>query len=127
MRRRLLLGLVPSLPLTLLGFAGCTDAPVQLGLVMLAPQGLLDRSVVDLYVFDATLGKCQSTGHATVPKGNATQHFTIEKPTATEKCPTGLTRCKTIELDKDGSNKVFAITAKDATGLIGEGCVVKAI
>ena len=119
MRRRLLLGLLPAAPLGLLLSGGCAAEPVNIGLVMLAPQGLLERaSGLDLAVFDARKSKCLPSGHADVPAEEATQRFTLDKTG----CAGGAAWCKTIQLDKDGSTKMFVVTAKNAAGVLAEGC-----
>jgi hypothetical protein len=119
MRRRLLLGLLPAAPLGLLLAGGCAAEPVNIGLVMLAPQGLLDRaSGLDLAVFDAAKSKCLPSGHADVPAEEATQRFALDKAN----CPGGAAWCKTIQLDKDGSTRMFVVTAKNAAGVLAEGC-----
>jgi hypothetical protein len=118
MRRRLLLALLPAAPLLLLA-GGCAGEPVNIGLVMLAPQGLLDRaSSLDLAVFDAAKSKCLESGHAGVPADDTAQRFTLDKLG----CSGGAAWCKTIQLDKDGSTKMFVVTAKNAAGVIAEGC-----
>ena len=125
MRRRLLLGLLPAAPLGLLLSGGCAGEPVHIGLVMLAPQGLLDRaSSLDLAVFDASKSKCLESGHAEVPADETTtQRFTLDKVG----CTGGAAWCKTIQLDKDGSTKMFVVTAKNAAGVLAEGCATAVI
>lgn len=119
MRRRLLLALLPAAPLGLLLSGGCATEPVNIGLVMLAPQGLLDRaSGLDLAVFDAAKSKCLESGHAEIPADDATQRFTLDKIG----CSGDAAWCKTIQLDKDGSTKMFVVTAKNAAGVLAEGC-----
>ncbi len=119
MRRRLLLALLPAAPLALLLAGGCAGEPVNIGLVMLSPQGLLDRaSGLDLAVFDAAKSECLATGHADVPDDGTAQRFALEKTG----CTGGAAWCKTIQLDKDGSTKMFVVTAKNAAGVIAEGC-----
>jgi hypothetical protein len=124
MQRRPLLGLLPLFPLALA--ASCAGEPVQIGLVMRAPQGLLDTATaVDLSVFDASKAFCDElTGHVdAIPKGEGTQTFALEQ----EGCAKDVSWCRTIKLDKDGSKKMFAVTARSAAGLLAEGCAVEAI
>lgn len=86
---------------------------------MLAPQGLLDRaSGLELAVFDASKSKCLESGHAEIPADSTVQRFTLDKIG----CAGGAAWCKTIQLDKDGSNKMFVVTAKNAAGVLAEGC-----
>ncbi len=69
--RRLLPGLVPLVPGALL-FGACGSQPVDLGLSLRVPQGLLDQATsVTLSVFDATGATCDdTTGHVgVIPKG----------------------------------------------------------
>lgn len=119
MRRRLLLALLPAAPLTLLLAGGCAGEPVNIGLVMLSPQGLLDRaSGLELAVFDAAKSECLPNGHADAPSDGTAQRFALDKTG----CAGGAAWCKTIQLDKDGSTKMFAVTARNAAGIIAEGC-----
>jgi hypothetical protein len=124
MRRRLLLGLIPLAPTTLL-FGACAVEPVDIGLVMRAPQGLLDTATsVQLSVFDASAAKCLKTGHVDkIPQGGDTQQFTLDK----KGCAGGASFCKTITLDKDGSEKMFAVVASNASGVVAEGCTTALI
>jgi hypothetical protein len=125
MRRRLLLGLVPLVPLSPLLFAGCDTPGVSLGLSMLSPEGLLDEATsVTLYVFDASLAQCDATtGHASqIPMGSA-QSF----PLGTKGCPNGDQYCATIQLAEDDSTQMFAVEATRGTSTLAEGCVTKAI
>src|SRR5262245_3392254 len=120
MRRRLLLGLVPAVPLAALG-ASCQPAPAAaVGLVMKAPAGLLDQATaVSLTVFEASLAKGGKDGHvAKMPSGSGVQTFDLDK----SGCKGGATWCKDIELDQDGSKQTFAVIATDATGTLAEGC-----
>lgn len=120
MRRRLLLGLCPGLPL--LALAGAcvadTDAPVSIGLVLRAPAGLLSQATaVRLQVFDAGKATCEPTGHvSSVPSG--AQSFSLQS----QGCAKGVAWCKDITLDKDGSTKMFAVVASNAAGVLAEGC-----
>ena len=119
MRRRLLLALFPAAPLGVLLAGGCAGEPVNIGLVMLAPQGLLDRaSGLELAVFDAAKSKCLESGHVEIPTNDTTQRFSLDKIG----CTGGAAWCKTIQLDKDGSTKMFVVTAKNAAGVLAEGC-----
>jgi len=123
--RRLFLGLVPALPI-LVAIGACGDAPVRIGLVMSAPLGLLDNATgVSLRVFSSTGARCTpETGRVeNAPTSDAVQSFDLKKTG----CAAGVTWCKTIELDRDGAEKIFAITAKDASGVLAEGCAVEKI
>ena len=125
LRRRLLIGLLPLVPLALSPLA-CGDTGVaHLGLVMSAPQGLLgSASSVTLRVFDAAGTKCDANGHVSaVPSGAGTKEFALEK----SGCAAGVAWCKTIELDKDGSTKMFSVEAKGPAGILAEGCSVAAV
>jgi hypothetical protein len=123
MRRRLLLGLVPALPCALLFSACSSTAPANLGLALTFPQGLLDQATsVTLSVFDASLATCQASGEVTtIPP--AAQMYSL----VTTDCPSGDAWCTKITLDKDGSNKMFAVVAAKAGTTIAEGCTTKVI
>src|SRR4029079_19328625 len=110
MRVRRVFGLLPLVPGAVLAGA-CSEAPVDIGLVMRAPEGLLDQATtVTLSVFDASAAKCdKGTGHVNkIPSGEGTQTFQL----AQKGCATGIAWCKTIQLDKDGTEKMFAVSAK---------------
>jgi hypothetical protein len=97
---------------------------VHIGLTMLAPQGLLDRaSGLDLAVFDASKSKCLESGHAEIPTDDTVQRFALDKLG----CAGGAAWCKTIQLDKDGSTRMFVVTAKNAAGVLAEGCATAVI
>jgi hypothetical protein len=123
MRPRLLLGLVPALPMIVLAGA-CDTRPVTLGLAMRFPEGLLDQATgVTLSVFDANLARCDAaTGVATAIPATA-QTFPLDS----EGCAPGTSWCKTIALDKDGSTQMFVVVATKAVDIIAEGCATKAI
>jgi len=92
---------------------------------MKSPQGLLEgAATVELSVFAATKAKCLTTGHVTqIPAGEDTQKFTLQHD-----CDPGVAWCKDIELDKDGTDKFFAVVASDANGaVIAEGCATAKI
>jgi hypothetical protein len=128
MRRRHLLALVPALPLALLvGACGqFGDQRVGLNLDLRFPQGLLDQaSGMDLYVFDAALAQCDAgTGHVDkIPTGEATQKFPLGK----KGCTGADVWCTTIQLDKDGSKKTFAVVATQAGVTVAEGCTTQVV
>src|SRR5262245_60796582 len=114
--RRLALGLAPLVPVGVL-VASCGNPAANIGLVMRAPQGLLDTATaVRLNIFDASEATCNAaTGHASqIPSGEGTQSFDLDQ------C--GAKWCKEIELDKDGSQKMFAVRVEKGTELAAEGC-----
>ena len=125
MRRRHLLGLVPTLPLALT-IGACGHETVGLSLDLRFPQGLIEQATaMTLHVFDAKLAKCDdATGHVdAIPAGDATQEFPLEK----KACANGNTWCTTFELDKDDSTKMFAVVATRAGATIAEGCATAVI
>jgi hypothetical protein len=123
MRRRLLIGLVPVLPGVLL-FGACDSRPVSIGLSLTVPQGLLDQATaVKLSVFDAAGATCDATtGNVGAVPGGA-QVF----PLSNTGCTGGDIWCATIKLDRDGSNKMFAVVATKAGVTIAEGCATKVV
>ncbi|MDC3959474.1 hypothetical protein [Polyangium jinanense] len=124
-RSRLFLGLVPALPVAV-AVGACTEAPVNVGLVMMAPQGLLDTATrVTLRVFDTGNATCTpATGRVeNAPTGDAVQTFELQKGS----CGEGVTWCKEIELDRDGAEKIFAVTAEGSAGVLAEGCAVEKV
>lgn len=123
-RRRLLLALVPALPAAI-AIGACTNAPVQVGLVMKAPLGLLDQATsVTLSVFNSSGAECTSAGHVNnAPTGEGVQTFELQK----SGCSGGAAWCKEIELDQDGAEKIFSVVAKGAGGILAEGCTVAKI
>lgn len=125
MRRRSLLGLIPAVPVALL-VGACEQPPAGLSLDLRFPQGLLDQATaMKLYVFDAGLAKCdETTGHVDkIPGGDATLEF----PLGQEGCSGQDSWCATIQLDKDGAKKTFAIIATKAGATIAEGCTTDAV
>ncbi len=123
MRRSLILGLVPALPLVLL-FGACQARPVSLGLGMVFPQGLLDEATsVTLSVFDASLATCNAqTGYV-----NAIPAVAQVFPLQNTGCTGGSLWCTTIELNRDDSTKMFAVVAAEAGVTIAEGCTTAVI
>jgi hypothetical protein len=101
------------------------DEVASIGLIMRAPLGALDGATqVKLSVFAADLAKCEaSTGHVDAIPAEGTQSFNLEKGG----CPKGLSWCKTITLDKDGSTQMFAVQATGPAGLLAEGCTTAKI
>jgi hypothetical protein len=118
MRRRLLLGSTLALSAALL-FGACGKPSLDLGLAMEVPQGLLEQATsVQLSVFDASLAKCNATNGEVGTIPSSAQVF----PLGTTGCPTGDAYCATITLDKDGSTKIFAVTATRAGAPLAQGC-----
>lgn len=126
LRRRLLLGLVPAVPLMVALPLACGAPPAaRIGLVMRAPQGLLDAATsVELWVFPADQARCGANGHVDrIPEGGGTQQFSLKSAG----CPDGVRWCQDIELDQDGEERMFAVIARNAGGTLAEGCAVAAI
>src|SRR5689334_5779326 len=104
MRRPLILGLLPALPSAILA-GSCGRQPVSLGLSLTFPQGVLDQvTAVTLSVFDASAASCDaSTGRVSgIP--TTAQVF----PLADTGCRGSDAWCANVQLDRDGSNKMFA-------------------
>ncbi|MCC6554043.1 MAG: hypothetical protein IT372_13625 [Polyangiaceae bacterium] len=125
MRRRLLVALVPAAPLLLAYPLACSTEAARIGLVMRTPEGLLDAATsVELAVFPAGQARCDASGHVSaIPDGEDTQRFYLES----SGCPAGVRWCKDIELDKDGTDKMFSVIARNAAGTLAEGCTVATI
>jgi hypothetical protein len=119
-RSRLLLGLVPALPVAL-AVGACAETPVSIGLVMKAPLGLLDDAKsITLSVFEAEEGVAcdENTGRVT-RMGSDVQTFPLDNTG----CAAGVAWCKQIEVEQSKTEKIFYILAKgDAGATIGEGC-----
>jgi hypothetical protein len=118
----LCLGAIPMF-LAVLG-AACADEPAaEIGLVMAAPQGLLDdASSVTLKVFAAEGRTCTNAGAPNTPPED-TQEFQLSK----EGCAAGSTWCGEITLPRDNSEQMFHVEARSASGLLGQGCATARI
>lgn len=122
--RCLFLGLLTTLPIAALVASCETGGVTAIGLVMKAPQGLLqEATTVKLSIFDASLAQCGSDGHVDIPAGDGIQSFDLDN----QGCAAGAAWCKDIELDQDGTTKMFAVVASNAAGVIAEGCTTAAI
>lgn len=118
----LCLGALPVF-LAVLG-AACADEPAaEIGLVMAAPQGLLDdASSVALKVFAAEGRSCTEAGGPDTPPEDP-QEFQLSK----EGCAAGSTWCGEITLPRDGTEQMFHVEARNATGLLAQGCATARI
>lgn len=127
MRSRLLLGCSFVSAVVLGAFAcgeGGSGEVASIGLIMSAPQGVLDGATdVKLSVFDADAGSCDAAGHVDAIPSTGTQTFALTQ----QGCPSGLSWCKTITLDKDGSSKIFAVQVSRGQDLIAEGCTTATV
>lgn len=121
-RLSLLFGLVPALPL-ILSQASCdAQRASRIDLVMHVPQGVLgEAKAVDLSVFAASKAKCdEATGHVSAipPEAEGTRNFSLKNTD----CPSGAAWCADIELDKTELDQMFAVIAKNESGVLAEGC-----
>ncbi len=123
----LLLGLLPALPLIVFQSSCDAQRASRIDLVMHVPQGVLgEAKAVDLSVFDASKAKCdEATGHVSAipPESEGTQRF----PLKNKGCPSGAVWCADIELDKTEINQMFAVIAKNESGVLAEGCTKRKI
>lgn len=118
-RSLLLFGLAPAMPLVA---AACAETPVDLGLVMVAPQAIKDADSVELYVFPAKGHKCLPDGQVdAIPK--EAQKFALSN----KDCPEGLSWCKDISLDRSSTKQMFAAIAKEQGQDVLAGCTSKAV
>jgi hypothetical protein len=94
---------------------------------MKAPLGVLDNAkAVDLSVFEASKATCtEATGHVSAipPEEDGTQTFELTN----KDCLGGAAWCKVIELDKGEIDMMFAVLARNESGVIAEGCAVRKI
>ena len=117
--RFLLLGLLPAAPLFA---AACSETPVNLGLVMVAPQAIGDADSVELFVFPADSGKCNADGSvSSTPKDAA--HFPLSK----KGCAEGLSWCADIELTRSDDKQTFHAVAKQQGQETLQGCTSVAV
>ena len=115
----LLLGLCPAMPLVA---SACAETPVDLGLVMVAPQAIKDADSVDLYVYPAKGHTCAPDGQVgAIPK--TAQKFSLGK----EGCGEGLSWCKDISLDRTSAKQMFAAIARQQGQDVLAGCATTAI
>jgi hypothetical protein len=94
-----------------------------IGLVMKTEAALLDGATsVRLSVFDGEASACGDDGSAGAIPDDA-QEFQLGR----EGCEGGASWCGEIELDRDGSTKVFHVEARGPDGLLAQGCAAATI
>ena len=123
--RRALLGLLPfTAPLVL--FGACGNQEVSLGLMMRAPQGVLDDATsLELRVISAELATCDPLlGQVT---GTTEGDDVLTFPMENQGCAGGALWCKEISLDQDGEDYVFYVLASSGGGPIAQGCTTAAV
>ncbi len=102
----------------------CGDQPAaDIGLVMVAPQGVLDDAdAISLSVFPADGHTCGADGSVgEVPADAKTFNLTQTG------CDTGVKWCGDLTLDQDGSEQMFFVEATGPGGVLGQGCTTKKI
>lgn len=115
----LVFGLAPAMPLCA---AACAETPVDLGLVMTAPQAIKDADSVDLFVFPASGHKCGPDGQVDkIPK------TALKFSLSNKDCPEGLAWCKDISLERSSAKQMFAAIAKQQGQNVLAGCTSKAV
>jgi hypothetical protein len=83
-----------------------------------------DATEVALRVVNAGAAECLESGHLEgTPPADQVQSFILGR----EGCPAGTSWCTSITLEKDGSTKIFAVTASGPGGLLAEGCATAVI
>ena len=123
LRFRLLVALTPVVALITNGACGGREA-AHLGLVMEAPEGLLDQAnTVTLSVFDVGSSKCEADGAVSNAPATGARTFSLSQKGLSQ----GTTWCTTIDLDRDGSNKMFSVVAQNASGKLAQGCTTATI
>ena len=122
---RALLGLLPfTLPLAL--FGACADQHVALGVIMRAPNGVMDgASTVELRVINAANASCDPVlGQVTgTTDGEDLLTFSMQQ----QGCAGGALWCKEISLDQDGEERVFYVLASAGGAAIAQGCTTAAV
>ncbi len=112
-----LLAIVGALP-ALLPLACRSSEVSAIGLVMSAPQGVLDEATsLSLSVFSADGSSCSADGSVGEVPGDA-QSFSLSK----EGCSGGATWCGEITLEQDDAEKMFFVQAKSSAGVLAQGC-----
>jgi hypothetical protein len=112
--------LAASAPVALAALASACAAPpaAAVGLVLKTEAALLDQATsLKLSVFDGTAARCEDDGSAGEVPASA-QEFQLGQ----EDCGGDAAWCTEIELDRDGSTKVFYIEAQGPGGLLAQGC-----
>jgi hypothetical protein len=113
-----------SLACFVLSLGSCEERrAADIGLVMSAPEGLLDEaSAVRLHVFPADGRACRDDGSASELPGSA-QKFQLSK----SGCEGGATWCGEITLERDESTQMFYAEVTGAGELVAQGCATAAI
>jgi hypothetical protein len=115
--RLLVLGLLPAAPLVA---AACSEAPVPIGLVMIAPQAVQDAETVDLFVFKAGKTQCLDNGTLSTPIAENATTFPLSKTG----CDDGLAWCGEVQVERTEDPTVFAAIAKAQGQTILQGCTI---
>jgi hypothetical protein len=104
--------------------ATCSTQPASdIGLVMVAPQGVLDEAdALSLKVFPAEGHACSADGSVAEVPADA-KSFKLTQ----DGCDAGVKWCGDLTLDQDGSTQMFFVQASSAGGVLGQGCAKKAI
>lgn len=109
------------LPLTALALvsASCSGDDISVGLVLRAPQGVLDSAdSVELRVVEQGHADCDGPKVDGSPPTDKVQSFPLERTG----CKPGAKWCKDITLDKNGEQSIFSVVARLGDTPIGEGC-----
>lgn len=113
----------PAAAALLVASCSAETPAAAIGLVMKTEAALLDGATsVRLSVFDGDASACAEDGSAGDVPDDA-QEFQLGR----EGCADGATWCGEIELDRDGSSKVFHVAAQGPDGLIAQGCAAATI
>ncbi len=102
----------------------CGSSPVSaIGLVMNAPQGVLDdASSLSLSVFAAEGHTCNEDGSFS-PAADDAEDFSLTKGG----CSGGATWCGEITLEQDDVERMFYVEASSSAGLLARGCATAVI
>lgn len=119
MRWRPLLRVLPVSFAALVAGACGRPGAADVGLDLRFPAGVLDQvTAMTLHVFDASLATCDAeSGHVSAIPAAA-----LEFAMSSTDCPTGDRWCTTFQLDKDGTERLFAMVATRAGATVAEGC-----
>jgi len=114
-----IVGLFAVLPLA------CSGSAANIGLLMSAPQGVLDDATsVKLYVFPAQGHSCSEDGGV----GDLPTEDITEFPLSKSGCSGGATWCGEITLEQDDElEQMFFVEVAGDSGLLAQGCATAVI